>query len=266
MTPEQYRKLWLKLHRSYEKKAFAIFNRSIRKTVKDIPFNKMTKHNYVPYVEFYISEQVIQKAFYDMYLQIGLLHGNRITRSIVKDSKSLETDLFQAAYKNNLLQWLKDNAGTRITTVRGSLVKYLIDEINKGVKEGRDVESIAKEIQKLVRSRSFYRWQALRIARTETTTAANYAATVSSTSSRYVMEKIWISSNDARTRQIEKGDKHDHIDMHLVAVGEKEAFDVQGDFMLYPGDPNGQPSNTINCRCTIGIKPKRDKNNRLIRK
>lgn len=266
MTTNDYRKLWLKLHKSYEKKAFRIFLKGLRSAAKKIPFDNLDKYNYQASLEFNVSIEDITKAYYNAYLEIGLLYGKRVTRGIVRDSKGLEVDIFTNEFRSNLINWITNNAGLRIKTVRQSLINYLLDEINNGIGQGYDIREISKQIEKLVNSRSFYRWQAMRIARTETTAAANYGATIASGSSLYVIEKIWISSNDARTRQIEKGDKHDHLDMHLVTVGEKEAFNVQGDMMMFPGDPNGSASNVINCRCTVAMKPKRDANGRLVRK
>lgn len=266
MSPKQYRKLWLKLHKSYEKKAFSIFRNALKDAAKKIPFDNLDKYNYVPSIEFNVSQELIYNAYFKAYYQIGLLYGNRVTRGLVKDTKSFEVDSFQQVFKTQLQQWLLENAELRIQTVRESLIKYLLKEISKGIEEGYDVRDIAKRIEKLVNSRNFYRWQALRIARTETTAAANYGASIASGNSIYVLEKVWISSNDARTRQIEKGDKFDHIDMDAVKVGEKDLFSVQGDFLRFPGDLKGRPSNIINCRCTMALQPKRDKDGKLIRK
>ena len=37
------------------------------------------------------------------------------------------------------------------------------------------------------------------------------------------------------------------------------------DELAYPGDPKGRAGNVINCRCTVGIIPKRDASGSLIR-
>lgn len=266
MNSEQYRRLWLKLQKSYEKRAFVIFRKGLRNAAKKIPFSNLDNHNYIPSIDFNVNEDAITNAYFDAYLKIGTLYGNRVTRGITKDTKSIDVDLFQEAFKTSLKQWLLDNAGERIKTVRQTLIDYLINEIKKGIEDGGDVREISKRIEKLVNSRNFYRWQALRIARTETTAAANYGASIASKTNIYVMDKIWISSNDARTRQIEKGDLYDHKDMHLIKADENGLFNVQGDLLRFAGDPKGHPSNIINCRCTVAFKARRDENGRLIRK
>lgn len=265
MNESQYRKTWLKLQKSYEKKAFTIFRNGIRNAAKNIPFDKLDKYNYIASIMFHVNEKDIFKAYYKTYYTIGLLYGNRVTRGIVRDTKSVEVDVFQQAFKDSLQQWITENIGSRIVTVRESLIKYLLAEINKGIEEGYDIQEIAKNIEKLVNSRNFYRWQALRIARTETTTAANYAASVSSRESIYVLDKVWISAHDSRVRRRPKS-KFDHVHLNGVKVDEKGVFIDNGVEMLYPGDPSAPSGAIIGCRCSVALTPRRDSNGRLVRK
>lgn len=265
MNQTIYRRTWLKLHRSYEKRAFAMFRRGLREAAKKIPFDNLDKYNYIPSIEFNVSQNEIFKAFYNVYLKIGLLYGNRVTNGIVKDTKGIELDVFQQAFRTSLQQWLLENAGLSITLVRQSLIDYLIEEIRKGIAEGYDVREMAKRIEKLVNSRNFYRWQALRIARTETTAAANYGATVAAGKSPWVLEKVWISAEDARVRRPPKSD-YDHVKLNGVKVGENEMFEDNGAFLMFAGDPKAPAGARINCRCANALMPKRDPNGRLIRK
>ena len=265
MTQKQYRTLWLKLHRSYEKRAFRIIRKSLREAVKRIPFDNLDKYNYQASIEFNVNDNAIKEAYYKLYLTIGLLYGNRVTRGIVKDTKGFEVDIFQQAFKNQLQAWILENAGHRIVTIKDSLIKYLLEEINKGIEQGYDIREISKQIQKLVNSRNFYRWQAMRIARTETTAAANYGASIASESSVFVLEKLWISAQDPRTRRRPESN-YDHVHLNGVKVGEKELFEDNGAFLRFPGDPNAPAGAVINCRCSVALQVKRDANGRPIRK
>lgn len=265
MDANTYRKIWLKLHRSYEKKAFAIFRKGLREAAKKIPFDNLDKYNYIPSIEFNVNQNDIFKAFYNAYSTIGMLHGNRIVRGIIKDTKGVEIDIFQQVFRTSLQQWLLENAGLSITTVRQSLIDYLIGEIKQGISEGYDVREMAKRIERLVNSRGFYRWQALRIARTETTAAANYGATVAGNTSPWVLEKVWISAEDARVRRPPES-RYDHVRLNGVKVGENELFEDNGAFLRFAGDPKSPAGARINCRCANALQPKRDSNGRLIRK
>jgi hypothetical protein len=136
--------------------------------------------------------------------------------------------------------------------------------------DGIGMEETIKEMQRIVNSRNFYRWQAMRIARTETTASANFGAIESGKVSGYVMEKVWISARDTRTRR-KPDDKYDHYHMNGVKVPQDGVFvfnesDLFGaDKLEYPGDPKGKAGNLVNCRCSVGIVPKRDENGNLVK-
>ena len=44
---------------------------------------------------------------------------------------------------------------------------------------------------------------------------------------------------------------HADADGQTVPIG--QAFDVDGEQLVYPGDPGGSPENTVQCRCTVGF-------------
>jgi hypothetical protein len=129
---------------------------------------------------------------------------------------------------------------------------------------------MSKEITELVNRRNFYRWQALRIARTETTTAANNAAVIAGETTSVVMDKVWISAVDARTRRTPP-DRFDHVHMNLVKVPLGDDFNVSGELIAYPGAKTTKSGartsggNIINCRCTVGQTPRRDENGKIVR-
>src|SRR5690606_25973572 len=120
----------------------------------------------------------------------------------------------------------------------------------------------ARNIRK---DRGYNRNRSLAIARTETVTAANQGRYIAALSSPYVQEKKWLPTSDSRTRRshIEMLDTP-YIDMdfsfHIAnADGILEPA-------LYPCAPTLTASNSINCRCALVFRNKRDENGRLIRK
>jgi hypothetical protein len=263
MNRNKYRKLWLRMHRSYQKRIFRIFMRDIRRAANNIPFDSLDEQNYEAFIRLNIPENTFASSYFDSYLIVGMMHGRRVGYSINRQMKAFDIDVFATSWRRFLAQWLLENAGTNIVSVRESLVETLIKQIAVGLEEGKGIRVIAKELQKLVKSRGFYRWQALRIARTEATAAANLGATIAGRDTGVVLEKEWLSSNDPRTRR-RPDDKYDHIEVDGQKVSENGKFNVQGDRILYPGDPKGQPGNIINCRCTTVLVPKRDLQGRLV--
>jgi len=89
-------------------------------------------------------------------------------------------------------------------------------------------------------------WQTERIARTTITAASNLGATEAWAQSEVVRAREWISALiPGRTRD-------EHATAHGQQRGLRESFDVGGELLQYPGDPQGSPGNIINCLCTLG--------------
>lgn len=261
-----YRKRWIKRHQKYENKARIIFQKAFKEIALKIPFNEIKEDNYTVFTDFFISEKEITKAFEKVYLEIGVNHGLIVGKEINKQIKQKDfiTDVFLDTFKNGLISWLFQNGGQRIETVRYTFIEYINGVIARGFDEGKTVRQISTDIYKIINSRNFYKWQSLRIARTETTTAANYAATVSSSVSGVLMDKVWVSGQDLRTRRVPE-DKYDHYHMNQVKVNLEKPFSVSGEKLLYPGDPKGSAGNVINCRCTVAQVVRRDKNGKIMR-
>jgi len=262
----QFRKQWLRWHKKYERTAFVIYQRSFKDIANGIPWERMTSTTYEALISFYVPKEKIDQAYYKVYKTIGLVHGKRTGTKINKqiNQKNFTLDTFINLFERTLLTWLIDNGGQRITSVRSTYIEYLNEIIARGISDGKNMSQIVTEMQKLINSRKFYRNDAFRIARTETTTAANYAATMASESSGVVMDKVWISALDGRTRR-KPPDRYDHYDMNQKKVGLNNYFIVSGEEMLYPGDPNGSAGNVINCRCTVAQVARRDSTGRIIR-
>ena len=262
----QYRKQWLKWHDGYERMARIIFQRTFKEIAKNVPFDKMTIGTYKAYLIGYVNKKMIFDSYIKVYEEIGTKHGKRVGRQINKqiNQKDFTVDAFLNEFQKTLVKFLVDNEGSRITSVRKSYIQYLTQIISKGVEEGKTLSMIATDMEKLIKSRNFYRWQALRIARTETTAASNYAATVSSSVSGVLMDKVWVSALDARTRQAPDS-KFDHYHMNQVKVPLEDAFNVSGEKLMFPGDPNGSGGNVINCRCSVAQVVRRDSDGNIIR-
>ena len=88
------------------------------------------------------------------------------------------------------------------------------------------------------------------IARTETMRASN-AGSFALFRSWGAPQKEWLATKDGRTRP-------EHAAANGQVVGIDEKFSVGGEMLEYPGDPNGDPGNTCQCRCTVlpaGLSP-----------
>ena len=268
MNQSQYRKRWLRRHARYERLAYRTIIAELRKQANNIPFILLTEDNYKGTIERAISQQSFVQSYYNIYDQIGqkegLWMGKFINRQIKQGTKDFTINEFLSEWSRRLLQFLINESSVRITNVRRNFIEYIQEVLAQGIADGKDISEIATDLQLLIQRRDFYRWQALRIARTETTAAANFASIVSADVSGVVSDKMWISTRDARTRRKPKN-KFDHCNMNGVKVGVNEDFIVSGEKMRFPGDPKGSEGNVINCRCSSAIVPRRDANGRIMR-
>lgn len=267
MSLNTFRQQWMRWHGRYEKQAFRIIRKNLKEHTAKIPFERSNQYNVIAFLEMYVDKSVFEQMYLEIYKEIGLKHGRRvgayINRQINQKDFSFGTfaDLFLADVQKMLL----GQGGSKIVTVRQNYIDFLMELITKQYNEGKTTSEVTDAIYKYIRSREFYRWQGMRIARTETTTASNFAAVRASAVSGVVMEKVWISAQDSRTRRIPE-DKFDHYSMNGQTVLLTESFNVSGEQLEYPGDQqNGSAGNVINCRCTVAQRVKRDSAGNIIR-
>lgn len=265
----KYRNKWLKFHKSYEKRALKILMDNFK--------NWNNKVMLIDFKEELIKEQLanvvkfedLYTAYYQIYYNIGVVHSKRVGDDINSDLKAFTIADFMTLFETELPIFLRNYGITRMQLVHSSYIDVIFEMFNERLREGKTLKETTEEIFEIMKAPRFYKWQAERIARTETTGAANYAAIKSGYVSGYLMEKVWISGIDARTRR-KPINHYDHREMNgkRVLLDENFIFNpktLNEDILAYPSDPKGQAGNVINCRCTVAVVAKRDKNGRLIR-
>lgn len=269
MNDEQFRKKWLQLREKYERLGIRLFRKATRKALQGIPDN-LSEFGYPAQIEVGIREEPLREALTQFYYTVGLSHGKRINKAIKKEmTKRFVIPGFEDIFAQDVAQWIRDNGGKKIVSMRQGLAYLVTQYIAKGLEDGKSIDTISRELHKSFGGTRFYRWQLERIARTETTAAANFGALRAGENAQIETGKRWISSHNGRTRRIMKGDLYDHYAMHRVTVaGIKTPFEVPGargaDLLQYPGDPKGRAANVINCRCTVAIVPLRDEDGKLV--
>ena len=120
--------------------------------------------------------------------------------------------------------------------------KVITNAITTGILTGKPLPKIANDLQRKLITMS--RDSANRAARTAFTGAQN-GGRVAGMSAALDMgidvQKQWLTCGDARVRK-----SHIALDGEIVPV--KETF---WNGLLYPGDPDGEPAEVYNCRCTL---------------
>lgn len=119
--------------------------------------------------------------------------------------------------------------------------KQLNSAVLQGILQGDSMPKIAKRVFPIVNNNAS---AAIRNARTMVTGAecAGRNDSYKDLESRgVVLKKVWIATPDGRTRE-------SHLEMDGEEVDVDEAF---SNGCMYPGDPNGDPAEVYNCRCTM---------------
>lgn len=148
----------------------------------------------------------------------------------------------QAAYDARMQTFVDKWSAEKVDQVGDATKGRIKDIIADGEKEGWSVDETADEIENDCNEIGPTRAQV--IARTETHTASQHASIETAKELGIPLTKQWIATGDQRTRD-------DHADADLQEQPMDEPFTVGGAELQYPGDPDGPPEETINCRCVV---------------
>jgi len=142
----------------------------------------------------------------------------------------------------HIVEWLETYSFKFAQEVSEATINMLRRELEEAIRNGESIPAIMERIGKIFEV-SEDGWRAERIARTETIRAANFGA-LEGYRQAGIRKKEWVTALDERTREW-----HAEADGQIVDID--DVFIVGGEPLRFPGDPEGSPENTINCRCTV---------------
>jgi len=119
--------------------------------------------------------------------------------------------------------------------------RQIMETIQAGLDEGETMDELAERTRSAFNGISKDRAEA--IAVTETTVAYE-SARMETLRAAGVEFKEWLTSQDERVRL-------DHFMVDGVVVPIEETFEVGGEKMMHPGDPNASAGQVIRCRCVM---------------
>lgn len=198
----------------------------------------------------------------DMAKRIG--KSNQIAASYINDTtpgiyslnhnyeayqiESITGASFDIYNEQTVKQLIKGENHTEFRTVSVNPVrdyKWNTQKINtaltSGILQGKSIKNLTDSFMEVMQNN---RKAAIRNARTAVTSAQNsgrqecYNRAVEK---GIELEKEWMAVNDSRTR-----DSHKHLDGVIVKYNEPFPNNL-----MYPGDPDGEPAEVYNCRCTM---------------
>ena len=190
-----------------------------------------------------INNEINTKGFIDTLKTHYTKLKNKLKKpTILQPSKQKPRGkiLFETHIKEETIKYLEK------TVFHGSenTIKRIGERLFKIIKEtseikGKGINEVAKEIQKEYTQLS--KTEAKRIARTEANKAketANYSQLLNDETIEYVQ---WITADDDRVRE-----SHEEQNGMITRIG-----NTFPNGCIYPSDPNAEPSESINCRCTL---------------
>lgn len=247
----------------YSKLFYALLNRLWRRSAKE----------YLERGSFNIQDSDFEPLYKRLYVNVGGQEAKIALESMPEIEEKQRKDIFDALA--NMFSFSGQTA--TVTFVRELIEQYysvyvmerlrqvsdytremIRLTIQQGINQGLPSRDIAKLITE--RAPEVNRQRAIRIARTETVSAANKAQLLSHEASPILYKKAWLPVVDNRTRPA-------HIAMNpRLFIDLWEDFTVGGERMLAPGDTRGSAANCVNCRCVMLFQAQRDANGRIIRK
>jgi len=130
----------------------------------------------------------------------------------------------------------------RIRWITETTWEALREALADALAEGGGWNALIEAVEKIIGQ--LETWRAERIARTETTAALNVGY-LESLKLVGATKKMWLTAGDERVR-----DAHEAMDGIIVNIDEPFVL-PSGAVLNFPCDPDGDPHETINCRCTI---------------
>ena len=205
-------------------------------------------------VSVFFNDTDLINMYTEMYSKIGLHFA-------LWYYKNVDKLLNKASNIDNLMSiWAKSFAfvgqqvgAQRVTLVSGTAKNTLISVTQKLMADPAFMNQGEKVKAKMLKTQfnKYSTYQAKRLVRTEATNAAN-SATITSAQTVFAgkdLIKRWHTIMDGRERI-------SHEAVNGKEVPNTGKFKVQGQFLKWPGDPEGEASNVINCRCGISVFPK----------
>jgi SPP1 gp7 family putative phage head morphogenesis protein len=122
--------------------------------------------------------------------------------------------------------------------------KAINSQVLQGIIQGESIDKMAKRLTPIMdRNKK----SAIRNARTMTTSAQNKGRLDSyrvGQDKGVVLRKVWMATNSERTRAW-------HAALNGVEAEIDEPFENDYGKIMFPGDPDADPGNVYNCRCTM---------------
>jgi len=188
-------------------------------------------------------EDRLRGLLFAFYIKAFRMAGNKMRpelKSLGYLNLEFKDDSFELAASEFAGKW----SGLKVTEISDSTRKRINKAIQRNAETSGSTADLVNELRRYVGGA-----RATTIARTESQAAAQAGQLEVAKNVGVVLKKVWVSAEDDRTRPA-----HNEADGQTVDLD--EPFIVDGEELMFPGDPSGSAANIINCRCAVVYKVK----------
>ncbi len=182
--------------------------------------------------------RVINNIFFDKASELG-------ARQALSEVAGLAgEELADAAQSATQQAWLKGKkviSSFKISKVNEVTQARIGRQLAEGLDAGEGLKDLTERVRTTLGSN---RARAQRIARTQTAGAVG-SGRHAGMKAAGVELKGWLTSRDANVRPAHKAAEAAYAE----GIPVDQPFEVAGEMLMYPGDPNGSAANIANCRC-----------------
>lgn len=248
-VPADFIDQWKRAHAGYERFAFNKFNAALKEQIR--PVSDHVKHygGISPELAgMLVTKAPMETAYKTVYTRVGTLHAAWTMRRINQLGRSVKSGpgFFSEQWNKLMSLFYTNHSASRVSDV----TETTREKIRKVLDDSSDlpISQQATYITDTLGDPDFTRYRALMIARTESTTAANYGASLGNEDADYLTAKQWLAVLDSNTRP-------NHVDANGQTVANTDYFEVGSSLMYYPGDISAPAAEVVNCRCTLAYVP-----------
>ena len=190
------------------------------------------------------QEAALLKIFKPHYTQTIKIFGKRILDAF-KSFDGYQTKA-EDVFAVEVEEWIRTTSAEQVQHITQTTADKLRNIIELGFEDGLTGAQVASNIVDRTGG-AIAKNRALTISRTETHMAASFGSQTAAESTGVPLKRVWISAADERTRE-------NHTDADSASHSKPVKMDAEFPVvhLQYPGDPSGDPAETINCRCVVG--------------
>lgn len=192
------------------------------------------------------SDTALKRALAPAWLEsmkVGRTHAQSLLAKKAASVEAVTNEWFN--------KWVETNGLKKAKEINDTTHKSLLAKLQAVFAVSIDArDGLAATVDKLITEcngvyDNMSKSRAVLIARTESASTVN-AGTQVTYKTEGVQRKEWIAVRDSRTR-----DAHKDPESGPQIVDIDKPFIIDGEKLMYPGDPAGSASNICNCRCTM---------------